>query len=109
MRRMNFHDTKPRVAGATRCRSKRRNHCLNLILREGLWDSVPFRESQGTWSDHLMPAPLCFGYRPPPIPGPVRARLAPRVRELDAGHTTLLTDKVGDACERLNVVVSPDP
>src|SRR5258707_10769331 len=34
VRGMNFHDTKPRVTGATSCLSKRRNHYLNLILRD---------------------------------------------------------------------------
>src|SRR5262245_32188634 len=109
MRSMNFHDTKPRVAGAARCFSKCFHHLSDTILGESLRDSVSLRERQGAWCEYLTPAPLGLRYQPAPIPRSVRAGLAPCMGELDAGHSALLTDEAGDPRKRLNVLVTPDP
>ena len=46
-------------------------------------------------------------HRPVALPGPLHARLAARVRELDAGRRAVLFEKRGDARQRLHLAVVP--
>ena len=110
MRSMNFHDTKPRIAGATRCLAQMPSPLPNPILGESLRDSVPLRERQGAWA-RLPEAspPRASGISPRPSHGRNVLALRPACASWIAGHTTLFMDKASDALERLNVVVAPDP
>ena len=109
MRSMNFHDAKPRIAGATAASRKCASPPPDPILRERFRDRVSLRERQGLGADYRRQPPSASGYQPTPIPWSERAGFAPCMCELDASHAALFMDKSGDAPKRHNVVVAPDP
>uniref|UniRef100_A0A8H7TNC4 Uncharacterized protein n=1 Tax=Bionectria ochroleuca TaxID=29856 RepID=A0A8H7TNC4_BIOOC len=114
MRTMDLDNIKPSLHSPPRSISEPLNQLLDVLQRQRLRRRIVPSERNRTRRHHVMrpPADSLLGQvRPRPLDHPPGegARLAPRVRELDARLPALAVDEVDDAPQRRDLRVLPEP
>jgi hypothetical protein len=86
-----------------------RHDRVDLAGRERVRRRVARVERHGARRERRPPARIVGRDEAAAVPRPSRRRLAPRVRELDAGHRAVRLDEARDGRERRRVRIGPQP
>src|SRR5579871_6051602 len=109
MGRMDLDHTEPGGKRPLRRPAERLHHLGDASLIQRFRRLIVAIESERARSDNGLPSSLSLRDRLAALPGAGSARLAARMRQLDAGDAALLMDKMGDTREGLGMAVVVDP
>ena len=97
MRGVNFDYTKAGIARSSRRGGKSPNNLLNAIDRERLRRRIIFGERNHARRHHVLPAAFGFRNNSVTLPRSLRARFAPRMRQLHTRNAALFMNEADDA------------
>src|SRR6266513_3539531 len=97
MRGVNFDYAKARIARSSRRGGKSPNNLLNAIDRERLRRRIIIGELNRARRHHVLPAPFGLWNNSVTLPWSLRARFAPRMRQLHTRNAALFMNEADDA------------
>jgi len=107
VRAVDLDDIEAGIQRAPRSGGECMNHDRNFVVSHLLWRRISRLERNGARRNR-RPAALGFRNDRAALPGNARARLAPRVRELDSRRGAMLVQEARDSCQRRDMLVLPD-